>query len=215
MFNRAVPAMHYTPQMKNGYGENTLRNWGGNGSDENFIRLEAALAQYPAELRAIVNVVMLAHHKLSHEPGINVFHGGHVQLNDGMRFYHYVKTYVDSGSMLGYLYGGNWTRGGTRTHSQSHPTTSTPYEVTMPAYWLSGWGCLLFGTHPGGTWFQAEATSVKRGYGSMIYHVVKDFAAYKLSGQQQGPIGTSKASDKSPYRADASTSLEILRAAGI
>lgn len=192
-----------------------LRNWGGDAADDDFVRLVAVLAQYPAELRIIVNAVMLAHHKTAHEPGINAFHGGHVQLDDGMRLYGYVKNYVDNGSMSGYLYGGNWTRGGTRKYSQSHPTTSTPYEVTLPAYWFSGWGCLLFGTHAGGTWFQAEATSVKRGYGSMIYHTVKDFAAYKLSGRQQGPIGTSEASDRNPFRADAPISNEILAGAGI
>lgn len=192
-----------------------LRNWGGSSADGNFTQLTAKLAKYPAQLRVIVNAIMLAHHKAAGEPGINAFNGGHVQLHDGCRLYGYVKTYVDGGSNLAYLYGGNWTRGGTRSYSQSHPTVASPYEVTMPSDWFSGWGCILFGTHAGGTWFQTEATSVKRGYGSMVYHTVKDFAAYKISGKQQGPCGTSTASDKNPIVADQTVANEVLRGIGI
>lgn len=193
----------------------TLRNWGGQSNDNNFVQLSTTLANYPVQLRVIVNAIMLAHNKASGEPGINAFNGGHVRLNDGGRLYRYVRDYVDAGGNIAYLYGGNFTRGGTRQYSQSHPTLATPYEVTMPSYWFSGWGCILFGTHAGGTWFQTEATSVKRGYGSMTYHTVKDFVAYKISGLQQGPIGTSTASDRNPIVADVSTTNEVLNGIGI
>jgi hypothetical protein len=187
-----------------------FRNWGGESTDAQFVELKRVLGAYPAGLKTIVNVIMLVHNKSTGEPGINAFNGGHLRLNDESKLYSSVKRYVDGGGTIAYMYGGNYVRGGTRKWSQSHPTLATPYEITMPSYWLSGWGCLLFGTHDGGSWFQSEATSVKRGYGSMAYHTAKDFAAYKMSGLQQGAIGTSTKSDKDPIVADTSVSNEVL-----
>lgn len=187
-----------------------MKEWGGdrNSHDANYVELVKTLSAYSEELNNIVNAAMFLHWKGTGEPGINVFNGGNVRMFDDLWLYQYVKAYVDGGGYLGYLYGGNFSRGGTRKYSQSHPTIDVPYEVTMPAGWVSGWGCFLFGTHNAGTWFQTEATSVKRGYGSMGYHTVKDFVAYKMSGKQQGPVGTSDRSDSNPILVDKYTCNE-------
>jgi hypothetical protein len=193
-----------------------LKNWGGSNDDSTFKSLVSALHGSGwdlDDLHDIVNAMMLFASKASGgKAGIVAFHGGHVRLSDSKRFYKAVQSYVANGSTLVSM--STWVpvvgmtpRGGNRSLSQSHPSDDSPYEVTMPM----GWGCILVGTKEGGSWFQTEATSVKRGWGSMAYHTAKDFAAYKATGLQQGPAGTSDHSDKNPLKVDTSACNEICK----
>ncbi|HEX5724055.1 MAG TPA: hypothetical protein VFX98_01245 [Longimicrobiaceae bacterium] len=180
-----------------------------------FAGLERALRPRAAELRAIVELAMWLHWRATDEPGSHVFHGGHVWMYDGGRFYRFVREYVRGGRRWDWWWGGRRLRGGSRRWSQTHATRDEPYEVTLPARLLSGWGCILVGTHAGGSWFQAEATSVKRGLIPFLHHNLVDFVTYRLTGRQRGPLGSSDRTDRRPILVPAEVCEEGLAAWGI
>lgn len=161
----------------------------------------------PPELRTAVELAMWLHWSGSGEPGIHLFHGGHVRLADDKRFYRFLLSYLAGTPRWGW----RGRRGGSRRWSQTHRTLDDPFELILPP----GWGCLLVGTHDTGTWFQSEATSVKRNLLSLIHHNVVDFLAYRITGRQQGPLGSSWRCDRSPLVLGREVCEEGLRLYGI
>ncbi|HEU0053762.1 MAG TPA: hypothetical protein VFQ39_11310, partial [Longimicrobium sp.] len=139
----------------------------------------------------------------------------HVQLYDARRFYRFARAYAASGPRWDWSWWGGRLRGGSRRHLQTHASQDEPYEVILPARPLWGWGCILVGTHAEGTWFQAEASSARRGVFSLASHNLVDFLAYRLSGRQRGPLGSSERTDRNPIVVPATDCEEGLTAWGI
>lgn len=177
--------------------------------------LEGALRTRTAELRTIVELAMWLHWRATGEHGAHVFRGGHVRLHDARRLYHFVRAYATAGPRWDWVPWAPRLRGGSRRWLQTHSTLDEPFEVTLPARPHWGWGCILVGTHAGGTWFQAEATSVRRGLSAFAYHNVVDYVAYRLSGRQRGPLGNSPHTDRNPIVLPADVCEEGLAAWGI
>jgi hypothetical protein len=180
-----------------------------------YRQLEAALAAHPPELRTLVELTAWLHWRTTDEPGPHVLHGGHVRMMDGGRLYRWVRGYLAGGRRWDWWWGGPGRRGGSRRWLQSHRTLDLPVEVTLPSRLLTGWGCLLVGTHDHGTWFQAEATSVRRGLAALLYHNVVDYTTYRLTGRQIGPLGRSTRTEADPLVVPAAVAEEGLTAWGV
>jgi hypothetical protein len=185
------------------------------GALRRFEGLRHALRRWPAELGAIVDLSMWLHWRSTGEPGAHVFHGGHVRLEDDARLYRYVRAYLAGGRAWDWWWGGSRARGGSRRGAQTHRTLHEPVEVTLPARLLTGWGCLLVGTHERGTWFQAEGSSVRRGLAPLVHHAAVDYVKYRLTGLQVGPLGRSARTDRDPLVVPRDLCTEGMAARGI
>lgn len=142
-------------------------------------RLFKRLAICKEEEREIISSLVDKFHLTDHQLQ-EIFMGAHVRLDDNGQLYdEWVKKIPDASK---------------KSRISSHPSNAKQYGVRGPLVKE-----LLFSRIKEGekdyTWFQLENHPVS--FGHIIRHMI-DFFKYRLTGMQQGPDGSSKATHFKP-----------------
>ena len=113
--------------------------------------------------------------------GSNYLNGGHVEVRDDKDLYNTWVSYILSNKIIG----------ANRDASSSHQSDDPQFEIIF-----DGFGCILFGTRNGGTWFQTEKHAFTSGAIDKIAHIGDWFYHKKSGNKQVGPRGYSCFSEK-------------------